>query len=159
MSSIQSNDILSFFHNCPDFAFPGIKLPPGYRYEIVNSFSKQAQWIDFLCKSGEFIPTSPDYYYDVMVRFLLPAGAALVYSQNIIIGCNAVVDFRQVEGQANIMYFLVDKQHRNNGIGSYLLIRSMQYVYKLGFKTIRFLTQTSRKEAIALYEKLGFIQC
>ena len=52
----------------------------------------------------------------------------------------------------------LDKSHRGRGVGRFLLDSALAQARKLGFRTMTLETASVLKEAIALYERYGFVQ-
>ncbi len=154
---IQNGEIVRFVHN-PVAALPAVCLPEGYKLEAVVTPAQIDEYLQFIASSKEFINPSPEYYRSVVIRFMLPAGVSVIKYKGQIVACNAIVDFKRISKQANLTYFFVLPEHRKKGIGSYLFVLAIKQAYNAGYRSIRFLTQESRQDAIRLYEKLGFIR-
>lgn len=154
---IQDKEIVRFVHN-PIAPLPDICLPDGYQMIRVETEADKADYLKFISTTGEFLPTKIEYYSKMVVDYSLPGGINLVKYQGKIIACNAIVDFHQIPSQANLTYFYVHPNHRKKGIGTFLFVTAIKQGYKMGYRSIRFITQTSRRDAISLYETLGFIR-
>ncbi|MHC4567855.1 MAG: GNAT family N-acetyltransferase, partial [Planctomycetota bacterium] len=51
------------------------------------------------------------------------------------------------------------KSHRGKGLGKFLLDSALEQATELGFKRVTLETASVLKEAIALYESYGFVEC
>ena len=70
----------------------------------------------------------------------------------------AYVGFRAIDKQAEMMNFVVHQDYQNQGIGSELMRYSVDYLTKLGVKSISLEVRKSNKRARYFYEKFGFIK-
>ncbi len=61
------------------------------------------------------------------------------------------------ENTGHLMNLAVDPAFRRLGIGSTLLQRGLEYLQSLGAKTCELEVRVNNQEAIALYEKFGFV--
>ena len=61
------------------------------------------------------------------------------------------------ENTGHIMNLAIDPAFRRRGIGSTLLQSGLEYLKSLGAKTCELEVRVNNQEAIALYEKFGFV--
>ena len=70
----------------------------------------------------------------------------------------SVIVISLYENIPTIIYVFTMKKYAKKGMASYLIKKSMQALYNLGYEKLQLFVTRDNNEAIRIYQKLGFIE-
>jgi putative acetyltransferase len=140
-------------------------MSPQKSYSIREASTADAEQISALYKRvwDEYEPQFPKELLesrqpteDLMIQWMMNETYFVAALDDSIIG---VVGCRLMHGTCQLTHMAVDGLHRREGIGKSLTERAIEFAKENNSFKIWLDTAPFMKEAIILYEKLGFIKC
>lgn len=130
-------------------------LDSGFRILFYRS-GLEYEWLELLNTSGEFRHLDLDLLERDILSCLVPGSAVFVTFEDKIIGCSAAVHLKDYEPYAVLAYPVVLSEYRKHGLGSALIVETMNACHRAGYPGVILHTQAPRMAAIKTYLGLGF---
>jgi GNAT superfamily N-acetyltransferase len=139
-STIEIPSILNKYHYC--------------RYQ--PKFERQ--WIDLLNNNHELGHWDEDRFLNEMLGNLLIGTETMLFDQEKLIGTCAAFSMESYKPYLVLAYPIVLPAYRNQGLGTFLVSKTLEICHFAGYPGIVLNTQHYRASAIKVYQKIGFTQ-
>ncbi len=135
-----------------------IQLP-----DIDNSYQQYSyspdimeKWIELLNSNNEFGYWDKERFTEEMLKKLILGTEILLVSNNRLIGSCASFSLKEYEPYPVLAYPYVLPEFRNQGLGTFLIKKTLIECQRRGYPGVILNTQDYRVSALHVYQKIGF---
>jgi len=135
-----------------------IKIPNPIGSYLTFNYSPEYmyQWIKLLNTNNEFSTWNEERFAEEMMGNLIDGSEFLLIDQGKLISVSAAFSIGKYQPYAVLAYPIVHPEYRGQGIGTYLISKTLQSCKNAGYPGVILYTDDYRIPAIHVYNKLGF---
>jgi mycothiol synthase len=146
--------MLRLFRDEEEIAIPN--LTGTFLFSVYSDVYKQ-QWIELLNSNNDFGYWDGARFSNEMLGNLAPGTEILAVDHDGLVGSSAAFSMREYLPYAVLAYPIVLTSYRGQGLGSYLIARTLASCQLAGYPGIILHTDDFRIPAIRSYLRLGFV--